>query len=1247
MKQVILSISLLIFSTSIFATTFTVNNENDLRDAITTALNQDTINIESNITLSQDLPEITKKIRITAQTDAVDNPVITIDGSEITPDSSERKILNFTATAFGSYVENLIITGAQARNTSGNASAFGIYSESDITLVNVETNNHSASCTDGESLCAGIYLKGGTAILSKVTANNNFGESSGDAIIIFPESQDPDDDDSSIDFHSSISAGIYLDNTVATMNQIITNNNHSHFEGDGLAYAYGIYANEISAAVSNQIAADNNYADCSEASSAYGYGIYFINSTVNLTQASANNNHSPNEAAGIYIEESMAVLNRLIVVANQGYGINLNNAKALVSNSTIAKNTSDGVYIIGNVVVDNCTISENEQNGISTTSNEEIEDGSVFVYNSIVYGNGVQDLSGQTPLFEIYNSLYGTDNGNLTIDNSCSNTNPDLESYKKDNTLWINDVDANADLTYYQISNPDISIIANESNMTVEKLKVNNNSFFTGIINDNYVSDLLRYDQLADERFIAIGGDYTPGSIRSKPIQTLKALKDTIVTYGDTDVLLPAKTNVGIDVSYRLVEANDSVSVVQESGDWKVKIHSACIIPINIEATASGYENYREFNANLTITINKAILNITANAETKTYGQVDPELTYVAEGFVNNENDSVITGQLSRAEGENVNSYIINQGTLSAKNYNIVFANADFTINKAILNVSVDEEQEKIYGQLDPVFTYTATGLTERDDNSVITGQLSRPQGENIGTYPINQGTLTAGSNYDIVFTADTFTINKATLKIIVDEGQEKIYGQPDPVEFTYTVNGLTGGDDNSIIQGHLAREEGENLGKYPINQGTLSASNNYIIQFIETDFTIAQTKLYVAIDEGQSKIYGQTDPVFTYTITGLIGGDGINVLSGQPIREEGENIGTYIIEQGSLTASNYDIIFTSAAFTINKAILNITANAGQSKLYGETDPELTYTAIRFVGGDDASGISGKLIRDEGEKTGSYMIRQGSLLASDNYTISFTNSEFNIIGTLAELDSLKINDIPVDLTTGTTLTYVLDCNTIGEINLMATAQQSGNPTINGNLFSHKFTPVIGTNQLEIIVESQNGNQTKNYTLNIIRPVPDVIVQVWNDVLSVINVPANNGGYLFKAYQWQENGKDIIGETGGNLFLNGNPNALTSIYTVRLTTNGGRELQSCPVKLAVIPEVSSNKIYPNPVINNQAIFESEDLLIGDNVEIFNENGVLVTKTTAASNHKVELNLSGLTKGFYVIKSNNKCVKIIKE
>ena len=69
----------------------------------------------------------------------------------------------------------------------------------------------------------------------------------------------------------------------------------------------------------------------------------------------------------------------------------------------------------------------------------------------------------------------------------------------------------------------------------------------------------------------------------------------------------------------------------------------------------------------------------------------------------------------------------------------------------------------KQYGDDDPVLTYQITkGSLKFNDN--FQGKLSRVQGEELGEYLIEIGSLQLNSNYNLTYISNTFKIEKRTI---------------------------------------------------------------------------------------------------------------------------------------------------------------------------------------------------------------------------------------------------------------------------------------------------------------------------------------------------------------------------------------------------------------------------------------------------------------------------------------------------
>jgi hypothetical protein len=257
----------------------------------------------------------------------------------------------------------------------------------------------------------------------------------------------------------------------------------------------------------------------------------------------------------------------------------------------------------------------------------------------------------------------------------------------------------------------------------------------------------------------------------------------------------------------------------------------------------------------------------------------------------------------------------------------------------------------------------------------------------NVGTGIAVTGATLGGAqagNYQLVpFAGLTADITPAALTVTAD-AQSRVYGASDPV-LSFGAAGLVGGDTAATaLTGTLTRAAGENVGSYAITQGTLAGAN-YAINFTGANFAITPATLTVTAN-AQSRVYGASDPVLSFGTAGLVGGDtAATALTGALTRAAGENVGTYAITQGSLAAANYTISFTGANFAITPAALTVTADA-QSRVYGASDPVLSFGTAGLVGGDTAAtALTGTLTRAAGENVGSYAITQGTLAAS-NYT---------------------------------------------------------------------------------------------------------------------------------------------------------------------------------------------------------------------------------------------------------------------
>ncbi|MEP6262469.1 MAG: MBG domain-containing protein, partial [Gillisia sp.] len=393
------------------------------------------------------------------------------------------------------------------------------------------------------------------------------------------------------------------------------------------------------------------------------------------------------------------------------------------------------------------------------------------------------------------------------------------------------------------------------------------------------------------------------------------------------------------------------------------------------------------------LTVNKKTIAVTADAQSKVYGESDPALTY---GF----SPALIAGDsfsgaLSRTGDENVGSYLVQQGTLAlSDNYTLDFTGAAFDITKLTIAVTADA-QSKVYGESDPALTYGFSPALVAGDS--FSGALSRTGDENVGSYLVQQGTLALSDNYTLNFTGAAFDITKLTIAVTAD-AQSKVYGESDPA-LTYGFSpALVAGDSFS---GALSRTGDENVGSYLVQQGTLALSDNYTLNFTGAAFDITKAVLTATADN-QTKVYGAANPTLTFQYSGWVNGEEtIDTAPAISTTVDGSTeVGTYedaiTLEEG--VDNNYTFNLVTGDFTVTKAVLTATAD-NQTKVYGAANPTLTFQYSGWVNGEETIDTTPAISTtvDGSTEVGTYedaITLSGGL--DNNYTFNLVTGDFTV-----------------------------------------------------------------------------------------------------------------------------------------------------------------------------------------------------------------------------------------------------------
>ncbi|WP_298799859.1 YDG domain-containing protein [uncultured Rhizobium sp.] len=235
--------------------------------------------------------------------------------------------------------------------------------------------------------------------------------------------------------------------------------------------------------------------------------------------------------------------------------------------------------------------------------------------------------------------------------------------------------------------------------------------------------------------------------------------------------------------------------------------------------------------------ITRRAITVAANNQSRVYGDANPALSYTigGAGLVNNDN---LSGALATAASQfsNVGIYGIGQGSLAASgNYDLTFTGGSLAVTPRAITVAANSASRS-YGDQNPLLGYITTGLVNGDS---LSGALSTSANavSNVGSYAIGLGTL-GNANYTIGYTGANLTITPRLINVVANNAS-RATGSANPL-FTYTIGGagLVNGDR---LFGQLASAATSfsSPGSYAISRGSLAASGNYNMSFIDGVLTV------------------------------------------------------------------------------------------------------------------------------------------------------------------------------------------------------------------------------------------------------------------------------------------------------------------------------------------------------------------------------------------------------------------------
>ena len=431
-----------------------------------------------------------------------------------------------------------------------------------------------------------------------------------------------------------------------------------------------------------------------------------------------------------------------------------------------------------------------------------------------------------------------------------------------------------------------------------------------------------------------------------------------------------------IDVTYDGEEHKWSPTVTDkentalvENVDYTVSYNTDNFINVQtIVVTIKGTGNYSGTVVR-TYRITPATVTVTANDDSKVYGEEDPAFTAAVTGLVEKDEGKVtIDYTTDRDGGEDVGEYTITpKGEMTQGNYIVEYATGTFEITPRSIKpdtpdtpeeektgIKVNNASDSIYNGEEHKFI---PEITNKDDNKLVDGkdyEVSYSTDDFTNVTGEIVVTIKGKGNYTGEFT-DSYQITERYVRLSSADASRPYDGTP-LTRPTVTVTG------DGFVEGEV--EDIEATGTIT-NIGSVENTITYtrLDKFKESNYNITEkpgtltitAKEVTVTANNANKVYGEKDPELTTTVTGTLGEDKVTYTL---TRDPGEDVGKYAIHvTGDADQGNYHVTYTAGEFEITKSgELILTA-----ELTGESATKV-YDGTPLTGGATASVKEGTTI---------------------------------------------------------------------------------------------------------------------------------------------------------------------------------------------------------------------------------------------------------------------------------------------
>ena len=421
---------------------------------------------------------------------------------------------------------------------------------------------------------------------------------------------------------------------------------------------------------------------------------------------------------------------------------------------------------------------------------------------------------------------------------------------------------------------------------------------------------------------------------------------------GNSKIVTVSSTKISVDdVTVKYYQGDKQVENPTNAGDYTVKIdvaESTNYAAVN-DLMADGWK--------FTIAKNTTTPDVTLSGDmVYKKNKIEPTVTVTVDGkTLTKDKDYEVTYGDNMNAGKNAGTV-----TITAKgNYDFAQIVKMFDITAQIIQVTAENKSSRV-GQNIVELTYThADGLPYEGDT--FSGKLeTTADKDKAGTYGITKGTLTLGSNYNIVFTPGTYTVedklpqDSFAFKDVVDGKVTKTYGDAD---FTVAATDEAEGSSVSYESTNTNVATVDSTGKVTIHaagtttiKATAHETKDYTEKEISYTLTVAPktlTKDDLTYSGPITKVYdGSNSAPSDLTVfvkpTSLVGSDTLTITgSAKYNSKDVKDADTITFTPDAITTGNYRLaaaeVLTITGASITKATPTYKKPTGVTAKYGQT----------------------------------------------------------------------------------------------------------------------------------------------------------------------------------------------------------------------------------------------------------------------------------------------------------------------